>query len=110
MLRHYAGTPGRSPRAGIAPLHRRGLLIKVPGQGHPHRPKMTVFILRRLMQSAVVLVAMSALVFLGVFAIGNPVDILINPQADQAEIARATHALGLDRPLWEQYFFFLANA
>jgi peptide/nickel transport system permease protein len=71
---------------------------------------VTVFILRRLMQSAVVLLAMSALVFLGVFAIGNPVDILISPQADQAEIARATAALGLDKPLWEQYFIFLFNA
>lgn len=71
---------------------------------------MTVFILRRLMQSALVLVLMSALVFLVVFAIGNPVDILISPQADQAEIARATTALGLDKPLWEQYFVFLGNA
>jgi peptide/nickel transport system permease protein len=71
---------------------------------------MTVLIIRRLMQSAVVLLAMSVLVFLGVFAIGNPVDILISPQADQAEIARATAALGLDKPLWEQYFVFLANA
>ena len=71
---------------------------------------MTVFILRRLMQSAVVLMVMSALVFVGVFAIGNPVDILISPQADQAEIARATAALGLDKPLWEQYFIFVVNA
>jgi peptide/nickel transport system permease protein len=71
---------------------------------------VTVFIFRRLMQSAVVLLVMSALVFLGVFAIGNPVDILISPQADQAEIARATAALGLDKPLWEQYFIFLVNA
>jgi len=71
---------------------------------------VTVFILRRLMQSAVVLMVMSALVFVGVFAIGNPVDILISPQADQAEIARATAALGLDKPLWEQYFIFVVNA
>ena len=71
---------------------------------------MTVFAIRRLMQSALVLLAMSLLVFLGVFAIGNPVDILISPQADQAEIARATAALGLDKPLWEQYFVFLVNA
>ena len=71
---------------------------------------MTVFILRRLMQSAVVLVIMSVLVFLGVFAIGNPVDILISPQADQAEIARATAALGLDKPLWEQYLVFVGDA
>ena len=71
---------------------------------------MTVFILRRLMQSAVVLAVMSALVFISVFAIGNPVDILVNPQADQAEIARATAALGLDKPLWEQYLVFVGNA
>ena len=71
---------------------------------------MTVFIIRRLLQSAVVLLAMSLLVFIGVFAIGNPVDILVSPQADQAEIARATAALGLDKPLWEQYLVFLRNA
>src|SRR5579862_7343402 len=62
------------------------------------------------MQSAVVLAVMSALVFISVFAIGNPVDILVNPQADQAEIARATAALGLDKPLWEQYLVFVGNA
>src|SRR5438309_1504012 len=57
-------------------------------------PRMTVFVIRRLMQSLVVLLAMSLLVFVGVFAIGNPIEILINPQADQAEIARATAAFG----------------
>ncbi|MBI3055706.1 MAG: ABC transporter permease [Betaproteobacteria bacterium] len=71
---------------------------------------MLVFILRRLTQSVLALLIMSVLVFVGVFAIGNPVDILINPQADQAEIARATAALGLDQPLWVQYWDFLRNA
>jgi len=71
---------------------------------------MTVFMVRRLMQSVVVLLVMSVIVFLGVFAIGNPVDILISPDADQLERERAIRALGLDRPLWEQYFVFLANA
>ena len=71
---------------------------------------MLTFTLRRLLQSVVVLFLMSALVFTGVYAIGNPVDILINPQADQAEIARATAALGLDQPLWRQYWTFLAGA
>src|SRR5262245_10523493 len=67
-------------------------------------------IARRLLQSAVVLVLMSLLVFAGVYAVGNPVEILVNPQADQAEIARATAALGLDRPLAEQYLLFLRDA
>jgi peptide/nickel transport system permease protein len=71
---------------------------------------MPAFILRRLLQSALVLVLMSLLVFVGVYAIGNPVDILINPQADQADIARAIAALGLDRPLWQQYLIFLRHA
>ncbi len=71
---------------------------------------MLTFIARRLAQSLITLFAMSLLVFAGVYAIGNPVDILINPQADQAEIAHATAALGLDRPLWLQYWRFIANA
>ncbi len=53
---------------------------------------------------------MSVIVFVGVYAIGNPVDILISPDADQIEIARATKALGLDKPLYEQYGLFLKNA
>lgn len=71
---------------------------------------MFYFILRRLAQSLLVLFVMSLLVFAGVYAIGNPIDILINPQADQQEIARATAALGLDQPLWLQYWHFISSA
>jgi len=71
---------------------------------------MLTFALRRVLQSVLVLFLMSALVFAGVYAIGNPIDILIIPQADQAEIARATAALGLDQPLWHQYWTFLRGA
>jgi peptide/nickel transport system permease protein len=53
---------------------------------------------------------MSLLVFVGVYAIGNPVDLLISPQADQADIERTIAALGLDKPLWEQYLIFLQQA
>ena len=71
---------------------------------------MIAFILRRLMQSALVIVAMSVIVFAGVHVIGNPVYLLIDPQADQAEIERTIRALGLDRPLWEQYGHFVSGA
>src|SRR5688572_638476 len=71
---------------------------------------MLVFALKRLLQSFAVVFVMSALVFVGVYAIGNPIDILINPQADQAEIAAATAALGLDKPLPVQYWNFLSGA
>ena len=71
---------------------------------------MLVFILRRGMQSVVVLLAMSLLVFVGVYAVGNPIDILINPQADQQERERAIATLGLDKSLPEQYLSFLSGA
>ena len=71
---------------------------------------MTVFVIRRLMQSSVVVAVMSLLVFVGVNIVGDPVDMLINPEADQAEIERVMRDLGLDRPVHEQYGYFVVNA
>src|SRR2546422_8143999 len=71
---------------------------------------MLWYVLRRLLQSLAVLAVMSLLVFAGVYAVGNPIDILVNPQSDQNEIARAAAALGLDRPFLEQYFIFIKHA
>ena len=71
---------------------------------------MLSHIVRRVLQSFGVLAVMSLLVFAAVYAVGNPMDILVNPQSDQDEIARATAALGLDRPLLEQYFIFIKHA
>lgn len=71
---------------------------------------MIVFLIRRISQSALVLLAMSLLVFVGVYAIGNPVDILISPEATPLEYDEAVRALGLDKPMWEQYGIFLSNA
>ena len=68
---------------------------------------MLVFVIRRTLQSVVVLFVMSLLVFAGVYAVGNPIDILISPQADQIDRERAIAALGLDKPLWAQYLSFL---
>src|SRR6478736_9547560 len=71
---------------------------------------MTTWLIRRLIQALFVVLAMSVIVFIGVHVIGNPVDILISPEADQAERARIIAALGLDKPLWEQYVLFVWNA
>jgi peptide/nickel transport system permease protein len=68
---------------------------------------MIGWLAQRLMQAIVVVLAMTIIVFIGVHLIGNPVDILISPDADQAERARAIQALGLDQPLWRQYTSFL---
>src|SRR4029077_19705774 len=71
---------------------------------------MTTWLIRRLIQALFVLLAMSVIVFIGVHVIGNPVDILISPEADQAERARIIAALGLDQPLWKQYLLFVNDA
>ena len=71
---------------------------------------MFSYAIRRLFQSAFVLIAMSFLVFVGVYAIGNPVDLLVNPAADEAEKLRATIAMGLDKPFYAQYLSFLGAA
>ena len=71
---------------------------------------MLAFTIRHLGQSAFVLVVMAFIVFVGVYAIGDPIELLVNPQADTAERARATAALGLDKPFAEQFISFLAGA
>jgi peptide/nickel transport system permease protein len=71
---------------------------------------MLVYLVRRLGQSLLAVAAMAVLVFVGVYAIGNPVDILISPEANQADIAATTARLGLDKPLWQQFVIFVQNA
>ena len=40
---------------------------------------------------------------------GNPVEIMLGEFADQATIARVTHEMGLDHPIYIQYFSWLGN-
>ncbi len=70
---------------------------------------MASFILRRLFQAVIVLLVMSVLVFAGVYLIGNPVDVLIAPDATQAMREAVIRQYGLDLPLWQQYLHFLQN-
>jgi peptide/nickel transport system permease protein len=70
---------------------------------------MLGYIIQRLIQAGFVMLAMSLLVFLGVYAIGNPIDVLISPDATQ-DIREATiRHYGLDQPLWRQYLAFLGR-
>ena len=71
---------------------------------------MTVFIIRRMLQAMLVVFLMSVIVFFGVNIVGDPVYMLVSPDADQADIEAAIARLGLDRPIWEQYWLFLKGA
>lgn len=70
---------------------------------------MAGFLIQRLLQALVVMAVMSVIVFLGVYAIGNPIDIMIDPGADQALRDEMIRRYGLDQPVWRQYFTFVTN-
>jgi peptide/nickel transport system permease protein len=71
---------------------------------------MLAFLFRRLGQSMLVMAVMATLVFVGVYALGNPLDILISPEADHLEREQAAVRLGLDRPVWVQFWVFVKSA
>jgi peptide/nickel transport system permease protein len=71
---------------------------------------MLVYIIRRLMQAALVMVVMSAVVFAGIYVIGDPVAMMISPDASQVERDAVRATLGLDQPMWRQYLTFVGDA
>jgi peptide/nickel transport system permease protein len=70
---------------------------------------MLGFVIQRLLQAAIVMLVISMLVFAGVYAVGNPIDVLLSPDATQQIREQTIKAYGLDQPLWRQYGAFLAR-
>ena len=73
---------------------------------------MQTFIIRRLLQMAVMMMAISALVFLIInFAPGGPFDTLIfgTGQVSQSQIDRLNELIGLNKPWYERYVTWLGN-
>lgn len=70
---------------------------------------MLVYAIRRLGQSVFAVAVMAVLVFVGVYAIGNPADLLISPEATELDREALIARMGLDKPLWEQFFLFMLN-
>jgi ABC-type dipeptide/oligopeptide/nickel transport system permease component len=67
------------------------------------------FIAQRLLHSVVIVFAVSVIVFLFVRASGDPAALLVPEQATPEDVAQYRRALGLDRPLHEQYLQFMGN-
>ena len=64
---------------------------------------------QRLIQSVVIVAVVSVIVFLFVHASGDPAALLVPEQATPAEAANYRKALGLDRPVYEQYVQFMSH-
>lgn len=71
---------------------------------------MALFLLRRFFQGLLMVLVASVLIFIGVYAIGDPMALLVPTDATTQTREAAARALGLDRPLYEQYLTFLTNA
>ena len=69
---------------------------------------MARYILRRLLQAVPILLGASLVTFLIVhLAPGGPIEAYSNPRVSHETINQMVHQLGLDRPLYEQYFVWL---
>ena len=62
------------------------------------------------MQSALVVVIMSFIVFSGVFLVGDPVEIVVSDDADQEAREMMIKSMGLDKPFLVQYGIFISKA
>ncbi len=71
---------------------------------------MLAFILRRIFQAAVVLVAVAYIAFLLFQYVGDPIVFLLGQDAKPDQIRELRSALGLDRPFYVQFWHFLSNA
>src|SRR6476660_7839120 len=71
---------------------------------------MLAFILRRLLQAVVVLVAVAFIAFLLFQYVGDPVVFLLGQDARPEQIRQLRIDLGLDRPFFVQFWHFLVNA
>ncbi|MCB5182069.1 ABC transporter permease [Streptomyces antimicrobicus] len=68
------------------------------------------YVIRRLLQMIPVFIGSTLLIFVMVYALGDPVAALFGDKApDPATAARIRKDLYLDRPLWEQYLHYMGQ-
>jgi peptide/nickel transport system permease protein len=70
---------------------------------------LAIFLLRRVAQLVVVLVAISTLLFFLLRLSGDPAALLVGDNADAESLARIRASFGLDQPLYVQYLRFLGS-
>jgi ABC-type dipeptide/oligopeptide/nickel transport system permease component len=71
---------------------------------------MTVYLLRRLYQSLIVFFVVTLIVFVVLHISGDPIELLMPPDATPQDLEAMRRTLGLDKPLAVQYGLFLKNA
>ncbi len=70
---------------------------------------MRQFLLRRLLRAIAALWGITTIVFIVLRLSGDPVPLMLPPDAPTAEMDRVRAQLGLDQPIYVQYVYFLGN-
>lgn len=68
------------------------------------------YIIRRLLQSIIVVLGVTLLVFVVLFKSGDPVLLMVSPEATKEEIEQVRRQMGFDRPVLVQYGDFMSKA
>ncbi len=71
---------------------------------------MLAFIVRRLLQSVLVMLAVAFIAFSLFNFVGDPVSLMLPPEATQADREEVRRNLGLDQPSYIQFIKFVGNA
>jgi peptide/nickel transport system permease protein len=71
---------------------------------------MKRYVIKRLLLGLLTLVGVSMIIFVAVRLSGDPVLLLLSPDASEQEIQKARVELGLDKPIPVQYVIFLKNS
>ncbi len=71
---------------------------------------MLAYVIRRIIQSAIVLLVVGFVAFSMFSFVGDPIDNMLGQERTQADIDRLRTELGLDQPFFVQYAKFLGNA
>jgi peptide/nickel transport system permease protein len=71
---------------------------------------MIAFVLRRLAQAVVVMLVVGLIAFALFNFVGDPVALMLPPEATEADREAMRAMLGLDRPFYDQFATFIVNA
>lgn len=70
---------------------------------------MIRYIIRRLLQTVLVLFLVMTLVFVILRVVGDPAKMMVTPDSSYEDLQNIRRILGLDQPIWKQYLNYLSD-
>ena len=70
---------------------------------------MIRYIIKRILQTVLVLFLVMTLVFVILRVVGDPTKMMVTPDSTFEDLEKVRHALGLDKSIWQQYVEYVTN-